>query len=191
MQQHMPFCVDVIPSVEVKAVQAKARADWCRDHKHVDETPRVLQDLWHEAFTQINQVRKYFQIRLDDDIDRMPWNMRRAFGQMHVYGSDLFLHVASVMGRGVMVPDNAWSFHAQAVSCCNQGKLSKGWPCGRAFQLGRIGGNVLLVGSCTSLRMEDNAAVGPMIEAHQGLVGQGVWPSFGTDKGYYRRTNKN
>jgi hypothetical protein len=39
--------------------------------------------------------------------------------------------------------------------------------------------------------MEDNAAVGPMIEAHQGLVGQGVWPSFGTDKGYYRRTNKN
>jgi transposase, IS5 family len=191
MKQHMPFFVDVIPSVEVKAVKAKARADWFRDHKHVDETPRVFQDLWHEAFTQINQVRKSFQILLDDDIDRRPWNIRRAFGQIHVYCSDLFLHVASFMGRGVMVPDKALSFHAQAVSCFNKGKLSKGWPFGRAFQLGRLGGNFLLVGSCTSLRREDKAAVCPMIEEHQGLFGQGVWPSFGTDKGYYSRTNKN
>src|SRR4029453_16237738 len=93
------------------------------------------------------------------------------------------------MCRGVMVPDKALSFHAQAVSCFNKGKLSKGLPFGRAFQLGRIGGNFLLVGSCTSRRMEDKAAVCPMIEEHQGLFGQGVLQSFGTDKGYDSQAN--
>ena len=78
----------------------------------------------------------------------------------------------SFMCHGVMVPDKALSFHAKAVCCFNKGKLSKGLQFGRAFQLGRIGGNFLLVGSCTSLRMEDKAAVCPMIEEHQGLFGQ-------------------
>jgi transposase, IS5 family len=39
--------------------------------------------------------------------------------------------------------------------------------------------------------MEDKASVRPMIAAHQGLFGQGVLQSFGTDKGYYSRTNNN
>jgi len=39
-------------------VKAKARAYWFRDGKNVDETQRLFQDLWHEAFTQINQVRQ-------------------------------------------------------------------------------------------------------------------------------------
>jgi hypothetical protein len=157
----------------------------------VDATPRLLPDLWHEAFTQINHVRKYCAILLDDAIDRLPWNIRRAFDQMHGHGADLFRHVARCLCRGVRVPDKAWSFHAQAVSCCNKGKRSKGLQGGRAFQLGRIGGHCLLVGSCPSLRMEDQASVRPMIDAHQGLFGQGVLQSFGTDKGYYSRANNN
>ena len=189
MKQNIPFFVDFIPSVDVKAVKAKARAYWFRDHKHVDETPRVFQDLWHEAFTQINHVRKYFQILLDDDIDRMPWNIRRAFDQINAHCSHLFLNVASFMCRGVMVPDKAVSFHAQAVSCFNKGKLSKGLQFGRAFQLGRIGGNFLLVGACTSLRMEDKTSVRPMIVEHQGLFGDETLTSCGTDKGYYSGAN--
>jgi hypothetical protein len=39
--------------------------------------------------------------------------------------------------------------------------------------------------------MEDKASVRPMIEAHQGLFGQGVLQSFGTDKGSYSRANSN
>jgi transposase, IS5 family len=94
-----------------------------------------LQDLWHEAFTQISHVRKYFAVLLDYDINRMPWNIRRAFDQVKAYCSDLFLHVASFLCRGVMVSDKALSFHAKAVSCFNKGKLAKGLQFGRAFQL--------------------------------------------------------
>ena len=118
----------------------------------------------------------------------MPWNIRRALDQVNEHCSNLFLHVASFLCRGVVVPDKALSFHAQAVSCFNKGKAAKGSQFGRAFQLGRIGGNFLLVGACTSIRMEDKASVRPMIEAHQGLFGQGVLQSFGTDKGYYSRS---
>jgi hypothetical protein len=162
---------------------------WFRDGKNVDETQRLFQDLWQEAFTQINHVRKYFQVLLDYDIDRMPWNIRRAFDQINAHCSALFLNVASFMCRGVMVPDKALSFHAQAVSCFNKGKLSRGLQFGRAFQLGRIGGNFLLVGACPSLRMEDKTSVRPMIGAHQGLFGDEILTSCGTDKGYYSGAN--
>jgi transposase, IS5 family len=134
-------------------------------------------------------VRKYFEMLLDYDIARMPWNIRRAFNQVNTYCSDLFLHVASFLCRGVMVPDKALSFHAKAVGCFNKGKLAKGLQFGRAFQLGRIGGNFLLVAPCTSVRMEDKASVRPMISAHQEVCGQDMLASCGMDKGYYSNAN--
>jgi hypothetical protein len=92
MKENVSFFADFVPRVAVKAVKATARAYWFRDGKNVDETQRLFQDLWHEAFPQINHVRKYFQILLDYDIDRMPWNIRRAFDQISAHCSDLFLN---------------------------------------------------------------------------------------------------
>jgi transposase, IS5 family len=189
MKKNVAFFADFLPTVDVKAVKAKAKAYWCRDRQNTDTAPSLLQDLWHESFTQISHVRKYFEVLLDYDIDRMPWNIRRASDQVKVYCSDLFLHVASFMCRGVMVPDKALSFHAKAVSCFNKGKLAKGLQFGRAFQLGRIGGNFLLVAPCTSVRMEDTASVRPMIRTHQEVCGQDVLASCGMDKGYYSNAN--
>jgi hypothetical protein len=74
-----------------------------------------------------------FDIVLDSDIDRMPWNIRRASEHVHAHCSTLFLHVASFLCRGVMVPDKALSFHAQAVSCFNKGKSTHGLEFGHAF----------------------------------------------------------
>ena len=121
----------------------------------------------------------------------MPWNIRRAWDQVNEYCSTYFLHVASFMCRGVKVPDKVLSFHAKAISCFNKGKLAKGLQFGRAFQLGRLGGNFLLVGACTSLRMEDTDSVRPMIEVHQGFFGQQSLKSCGTDKGYYSSAKRN
>jgi transposase, IS5 family len=115
----------------------------------------------------------------------MPWNIRRAFDQVNTYCSDLFLHIASFLCRGVMVPDKALAFHAKAVRCFNKGKLAKGLQCGRAFQLGRIGGNFLLVAPCPSVRMEDTASVRPMIRAYREVCRPGVLASCGMAKGYY------
>jgi len=189
MKQNISFFADFIPCVDVKAVKAKARAYLFRDRKDPEHAQTTLQELWHEAFTQIHQVRKYFDIGLDYDIQQMPWNIRRAWEQVHAHCSPLFLHVASFLCRGGVVPEKALSFHAQAVRCFNTGKAAHGLEFGRALQLGRIGGNCLMVGACTAIRMDDKAAVRPMIEAHQGLFGQGGLQSFGTDKGYYSQAN--
>jgi hypothetical protein len=107
-------------------------------------------------------------------MQRRPWHIHRALDQINLYGSAPLLQVASCLWRGVVVPEKALSFHAQAVRCVNQGKAAHGLACGRAFQLGRRGGNFLLVGACPASRIEDKASVRPMIEAHQGLFGQGV-----------------
>jgi hypothetical protein len=166
VKQNIAFFADFIPSVDVKAVKAKARAYFFRDRTDPAQAHIVLQALWHEAFTQISHVRKYFDVLLDSDRQRMPWNIRQALDHVHEHCSNLFLHVASFLCRGVVVPDKALSLHAKAVSCFNKGKAAKGLQFGRAFQLGRIGGNFLLVGACTSIRMEDKASVRPMIEEH-------------------------
>jgi IS5 family transposase len=190
MKKNVSFFAGFIPTVDVKAVKAKARAYWFRDRKSEQQKQTAFEELWHESFTQICHVKKYFDVLLDYDIKRMPWNMRRAFDQVNEYCSHFFLHVASFMCRGVMVPEKALSFHAKAISCFNKGKLSKGLQFGRAFQLGRIGGNFLLVGSCISLRMEDTDSVRPMIGDHQEIFGQGTLTSCGTDKGYYSAANR-
>jgi hypothetical protein len=190
MKKNVLFFADFIPTVNVKAVKAKARAYWFRDRKSEQQKQTAFEELWHESFTQICNVKKYFDILLDYDIECMPWNIRRAFDQVNEYCSHFFLHVASFMCRGVMVPEKALSFHAKAISCFNKGKLAKGLQFGRAFQLGRIGGNFLLVGSCTSLRMKDTDSVRPMIGDHQELFGKGTLTSCGTDKGYYSAANR-
>jgi transposase, IS5 family len=190
MKKDVSFFAGFIPTVDVKAVKAKVRAYWFRDRKSAQQKQTAFEELWHESFTQICHVKKYFAILLDYDIERMSWNIRRAFDQVNEYCSHFFLHVASFMCRGVMVPEKVLSFHAKAISCFNKGKLSKGLQFGRAFQLGRIGGNFLLVGSCTSLRMEDIDSVRPMIGDHQELFGKGTLKSCGTDKGYYSAANR-
>jgi transposase, IS5 family len=189
MKQNMASFAEFIPCVDVKAVKAKARAYLFRARKDPEHTQTTFEELWHEAFMQIHPVKKSFDVLLDSDIHRMPWNIRRALEQVNKHCATLFLQVASFLCRGVVVPDKVLSFHAQAVSCFNKGKAAHKLEFGRAFQLGRIGGNFLVVGACTSTRMEAKASVCPMIEAHQGLFGQGVLQSFGTDKGYYSQTN--
>ena len=190
MRQNIAFFADFIPQVDVKVVKAKARAYLFRDRQDAEQAQIMLQALWHEAFTQMSHVRKYFDVLRDYDRQRMPWNIRRALEHVNVDCSPLFLHVASFMCRGVAVPDKALSFHAKAVSCFNKGKAARGLEFGRAFQLGRIGGNFLLVASCTSIRMEDKAAIRPMIAEHQHLFGVGILTSAGMDKGYYSGANR-
>jgi len=51
---------------------------------------------------------------------------------------------------GALIMAGDTSLHAYEVGCFNKGKLNKGLQFGRAYQLGRIGGNFLFVGECTS-----------------------------------------
>jgi IS5 family transposase len=74
------------------------------------------------------------------------------------------------------------------VACFNKNKLHKKYQFGRAYQLGRLGGNFLIVGNNTSVRMEDKHSLQPMVEMHQTLF-QTADVQIATDKGYYSKNN--
>lgn len=63
------------------------------------------------------------------------------------------------------------SLHAYEVACFSKGKLNKGLQFGRAYQLGRIGNNFMIVGKCISTHMPDAASLPAMVTLHQQLFG--------------------
>ena len=77
MKKNVTFFADFIPTVDVKAVKAKARAYWFDNRKDAEKKKAVFAELWHESFTQICYVKKYFEVLLDYDIERMPWTYVR------------------------------------------------------------------------------------------------------------------
>ncbi|MCP4474983.1 MAG: hypothetical protein GY821_10560 [Gammaproteobacteria bacterium] len=83
-----------------------------------------------------------------------------------------------------------YSFHAREVMAFNKNKLSKGVEYGRAYQVGRIGGNFLIVGRCDSIHMPDAQSLPPMVKLHQQLFGKGTLKSTAVDKGYYALSNE-
>ena len=87
MKPNVSSVADVMPCVDVKAVKAKARASLFRNRQAPDHAKTKFQELWHEAFAQISPVRTSVDVVLDDDIQRMPWTIRRAWDQVHEHGS--------------------------------------------------------------------------------------------------------
>lgn len=120
----------------------------------------------------------------------LPWNLQRTIAQITTQGWRFLLDVAHFIRTHTIKPGKILAFHCGAVACIRKGKVGKANEFGRVFQVGRIGGNFLLVGACTSLRMEDSASLGPMITEHQRLFGRGTLHSCGTDKGYYSAANR-
>jgi transposase, IS5 family len=120
----------------------------------------------------------------------LPWNIRWTIDQIAGQGWRFILDVAHFIRTHTIRPGKLLAFHGAAVACIRRGKVGKENEFGRVFQVGRMGGNFLLVGACTSLRMEDSAALCPMLGEHQRLFGEGTVRSCGTDKSYYSAANR-
>ena len=122
-------------------------------------------------------------------VDKLSWNIQRAMDQLLSYGATYLESVKAYIETGKSVPGKILSFHARAVSCFNKGKDHKKYEFGRAYQIGRIQGNILYVGKCTSIRMEDKKSLELMIEEHEKTFSQTLLDSVATDKGYYSKKN--
>jgi transposase, IS5 family len=120
----------------------------------------------------------------------LPWNMRRALDQITEQGWRFVLDVAHFIRTHTIKPGKILACHCRAGACIRKGKVGKENEFGRVFQVGRIGGNFLLVGACSSLRMEDAASLLPMLMEHQRLFGPGTLRSCGTDKSSYSAANR-
>ncbi len=126
----------------------------------------------------------------EEIIEKMPWNQKRTINQIRESARQYLKDVKSFLIKGFVVPTKRLSFHLKEVVCFTKGKLGKKYQFGRAFQLGRIGGNFFVVGKCTSLQMPDKTSVSAIVKEHENIFGKGKIKSVGTDKAYYSSKNE-
>jgi len=100
-------------------------------------------------------------------IQRLPWNIRQAWEQIQQWTKPYLDGVRYYIDHHKLDPNKPISFHLKEVACFNKEKIGQKLQFGRSFQLGRIGGNFLIVGQASSIRVEDKQSVKPMIEEHQ------------------------
>lgn len=99
-------------------------------------------------------------------------------------GGPYLADVENYIRTGTMAKEKLLCFHLEQVKCLPKGKVGKRYEFGRVFQLGRLGGNFLLVGRANSVVNSDRSAVSHMVAEHERLFGKGVLGSCGADRGY-------
>lgn len=177
--------------IDLAAINRKAKEYFFLAKTTVIEKRReVFQAYHHLVKQQVKPVIAFCPALSPQAYTALPWNIRRTIKQITAQGWRFILDVAHFIRTHSIKPGKLLAFQCRAVACIRKGKVGKENEFGRVFQVGRIGGNFLLVGACTSLRMEDSAALPPMIATHQHLFGEGTLRSCGTDKGYYSAANR-
>jgi IS5 family transposase len=177
--------------LDLAAINRKAKEYFFLAKTTVIEKRReVFQAYHHLVKQQVKPVIAFCTALHPRAYAALPWNMRRAIDHITEQGWRFVLDVAHFIRTHSIKPGKILAFHCRAVACIRKGKVGKENEFGRVFQVGRIGGNFLLVGACTSVRMADAAFLPPMITEHQRLFGEGTLRSCGTDKGYYSAANR-
>lgn len=131
----------------------------------------ALKALWQEVFSEVWPIVKdSYQLISLFSLAKY-WNLRKALEQLQWNG---YRHVELLyqqLFENNTPTSKIYSLHAYEVSCFDKNKLSKKKEYGRAFQLGRLEGNFIIVSECTSVRMPDAKSLPPMLAEHELLFG--------------------
>jgi hypothetical protein len=98
LKENLSYFADFTPTVDVKAVKAKAKAHFFDARKDREQANATLLELWREAFSQVSPVTKYFDGLLNYDGQRLPWNIHRAWAQVQALSAYRQLHLPGSNG---------------------------------------------------------------------------------------------
>jgi IS5 family transposase len=150
----------------------------------------MLKSLWRDVMGEVWPIIKdSYQLSPFIELPKY-WNLRRAVEQLQGQGYRLLDLLYLELFENIIPKSHIYALHATQIQCFNKNKLSKKKEYGRAYQLGRIAGNFVIVGECTSLHMPDAASLPAMIAEHETLFGSNSLDSVATDKGYYALANQ-
>lgn len=174
----------------LKAIKARVLDYFLLKRKNPEHGQNALKKLWSAVSSQVMPILK-------DSYQLIPYvalskyaHLRRALEQFQWRGYQVLSQIHEECFEGNKPKTILYSLHAYSVACFNKKKLNKKIEYGRAYQLGRIGGNFLFVGECTSLRMPDALSLPKMVLEHQLLFGKNQLESIAVDKGYYALKNQ-
>ena len=176
--------------VNIKAVKKKARAYFfLSKNKPKELKAKAFQEIYSIVKQEIMPTLQQCMSLTSEQVQSLPWNIRRALEQIREHGQKYLLDVAHFIKTQTLKTGKILSFHLLDVACISKGKVGKDREFGRVHQLGRIGGNFLMVLPATSVRQDDKLSLISMIKEHQSIFGEGVLDSLGTDKGYFTKAN--
>lgn len=112
----------------------------------------VLERLWRETYRDVLPILNHLHQLHNKITEGKHWALRRAIDMLSWRGAMLLQHLHGAIFEGV-VNLKILSLHAYDVGIFNKNKLNRPAEYGRAYQLGRIGGNFLFVGRCDSVYM--------------------------------------
>lgn len=180
------------PDVDLKGVKAKAKGYFFLAKNTVKEVKNeALRVLHKKAKEETYAVLKALD-QLPDSIseEAMPWNIRDDFEQLVSFGKRYLLDVAHFIRTGSLKAGKRLSFHLDEVACISKGKASKKYEFGRVFQLARIGGNFVFMGSSASIRNDDKRALDGLLSEYESTFGRDSLKSMTADRGYYSSKNR-
>lgn len=181
---------EIIPSINLKKIKSQVRAIFFKKKNTSEERRSLQRTLWSTVCSEVKPIIQFCEQLPADLIVSMPWNIQRLINQISTHARKYLIDTAFFIRHGEMQKGKLLAFHAQEVSCFNKNKLDKRLQFGRNIQLGRVGGNFLIVGSSNTVRQEDKQSVQPMLELHAELFGQNALDSVTADKGYYSKKNE-
>lgn len=177
-------------SVDIGAIRKKAKEYFFLAKNASIDTRRTLFADYHRLVKKATKpVIDFCQNMTERQLRALPWNIRQGVDQLRSIAWRYLLDVGHFTRTHTIKTGKRLSFHQKEVECIRKGKAGKDHEFGRAFQLGRIGGNFLIVFSSTSVRMDDKSSLIPVIEEHRNVFGADVLKQVGTDKGYYSAAN--
>jgi len=179
-----------LPSVNLKKIKSQVRAIFFKKKNTPQERRALQRTLWRTVCSEVKPIIQFCEQLPANLIASLPWNIQRLITQISTYAKKYLIDVASFIRHGEMQKGKLLAFHAQDVSCFNKNKPDQRLQFGRNIQLGRVGGNFLIVGDSETVRQEDKQSIEPMLELHAELFGQNALDSVTADKGYYSKKNE-
>jgi len=172
--------------INIKEIKAKAKTYFfLKKNTKIDQRREVFKRLYDEVKDQVLEVLEYLEPLPQKTFDSLKWNLKKVIQALKNQAHEYLEAVLYFIENHTVKEGKLLAFHAKAVVCIRKGKAGKANEFGRVFQLGRLGGNFMMVKRATTLREEDKTMIKPFIKEHQKLFGKKTLKSAGTDKGYF------
>jgi hypothetical protein len=177
-------------SINVKKIKEKAKEYFfIANNKSKEIKHKAFKHLYGIVYNQlINVIDLYNALPITITND-FKWNIKRTINQIQHHAVKYLADVKYFIKTQTMKAGKILSFHLNKVACIKKGKAGKDKEFGRAYQLGRIGGNFLIVLPSTTIREEDKISLLSIVTEHENIFGKNVLKSITADKKYY--SNKN
>jgi transposase, IS5 family len=177
-------------TVNAKKVSALAKEYFFAGKSKIAEYRKELfRELHKVTVTQVVPVIDAGTRMAQETWEGLGVRKRELVDQVCQTGAHLLASIEAFIKTGVYDKSKPMSLHAKAVACINKGKAACKYVFGRAFQLGRVEGNFLLIAKAKDLLESDKKAAGRMIDMHRKVFPAGSLEEVGADRGYHSAAN--